>query len=109
VIISLLVDVEKEVGRLWRKSTKVVSSQFVSFPLAIVPLPLSLPPFILLHGVLLGNVKAIGVSNYNTRHLREMDLYASVVPHILQVGILTRTSERLLSVVWSDSSLVAHS
>ncbi len=33
-----------------------------------------------------GKVKAIGVSNYTVRHLEEMDQYASIQPHVLQVS-----------------------
>lgn len=35
---------------------------------------------------LLGKAKAIGVSNYTVRHLKEMEKYASVMPHLLQVS-----------------------
>ena len=35
---------------------------------------------------LIGKVKAIGVSNYTTRHLEELLTYATIKPHVLQVG-----------------------
>lgn len=36
------------------------------------------------HAASEGKVKAIGVSNYTTRHLEELLMYASVVPHLVQ-------------------------
>ncbi len=36
-------------------------------------------------------VKSIGVSNYTVQHLKEMEQYASIMPHVLQVWYRTRS------------------
>ena len=38
----------------------------------------------------IGKAKAIGVSNYTVGHLKEMESYASIMPHVLQVNQLIR-------------------
>lgn len=35
--------------------------------------------------MLVGKIKAIGVSNYTVKHLEEMMTYATIKPHVLQV------------------------
>ena len=38
------------------------------------------------HNVFEGKAKAIGVSNYTTRHLEELMSYATIVPHLVQAS-----------------------
>ena len=46
-----------------------------------------------------GRVRAIGVSNYTVRHLKEMENYSTVVPQVLQVRELFRFVARCPSLV----------
>lgn len=72
---SVLCGSGKKAGKLWKIFARRVICQILIYHNIMFDT----------HYLPTGKVKSIGVSNYTIRHLKEMEQYATILPHLLQV------------------------